>query len=337
MAITLRQSKQSSLTYADLDNNQQQFIHGLGVNGTNLEISRTELDSSNPPLAAVVVESLDLSAVATLPQLMTLATNTITLVGGGTVDISAATAVAANTTHASSTHISLGTTSTTALAGNTEVNNVSISNLDTALAASQILSLGDSTTHIEIEGSITDISGDEGINGQVLKSVTGTGSNRHVEWKDAIEEPDLLHVLSGISHQLVQIGQATTVAVGVGTVPDTTDGVKLDVNGKIRTTATVLTNSDRSLKEDIKTVEDPLNVVRSLRGVTYKLKSTQKNDIGVIAQEVEEVLPEIVGTDSKGLKSVQYSSLIGVLIEAIKALEEKVDMQGLEIKELKNL
>ena len=55
-----------------------------------------------------------------------------------------------------------------------------------------------------------------------------------------------------------------------------------------------------------------------LRGTSYEWKSSGKKALGVIAQEVEAVLPELVHTDDKGMKSVAYTELIPVLLEAIK-------------------
>ena len=87
--------------------------------------------------------------------------------------------------------------------------------------------------------------------------------------------------------------------------------------------------SDERLKDNIETLEDGLDKVEQLRGVTYT-RDGRKN-IGVIAQEVEKILPEIVLTadDEMGTKSVDYSRITAILIEAIKELSERV-------KELEN-
>ena len=82
--------------------------------------------------------------------------------------------------------------------------------------------------------------------------------------------------------------------------------------------------SDERLKDNIKTIENGLDKVEQLRGVTYT--RNEKENIGVIAQEVEKILPEIVLTadDEMGTKSVDYSRLTAVLIEAVKDLSAKV-------------
>ena len=82
--------------------------------------------------------------------------------------------------------------------------------------------------------------------------------------------------------------------------------------------------SDRNLKENITPVENALAIINSLNGYNFKWKNSGKDAIGVIAQEVEELLPQIVHTNSDGIKSVSYDSLIPILIEAIKELSKNL-------------
>ena len=87
--------------------------------------------------------------------------------------------------------------------------------------------------------------------------------------------------------------------------------------------------SDERLKDNIETLEDGLDKVEQLRGVTYT--RDDRENIGVIAQEVEKILPEIVLTadDEMGTKSVDYSRLTAVLIEAVKDLSARVkELEG---------
>ena len=85
--------------------------------------------------------------------------------------------------------------------------------------------------------------------------------------------------------------------------------------------------SDLNLKENIKTVDNALETVSTLRGVSFDWKETGKGSYGVIAQELEEILPDLVKNGE--VKSVNYNGLIGVLIEAVKELKK-------EVEELKN-
>lgn len=81
--------------------------------------------------------------------------------------------------------------------------------------------------------------------------------------------------------------------------------------------------SDLLLKENIKSIENSLEVINELRGVSFNWKQTHKPSIGVIAQELEEVLPELVSDGE--IKSVNYNGLIGVLIEAVKQLSKELE------------
>jgi diacylglycerol kinase family enzyme len=88
--------------------------------------------------------------------------------------------------------------------------------------------------------------------------------------------------------------------------------------------------SDVNAKKDIHTIEGALEKTLALRGVDYVLKETQQKQVGVIAQEVEQILPEVVSTSSDGTKSVSYGNIVGLLIEAIKEQQKQID----ELKKL---
>lgn len=125
------------------------------------------------------------------------------------------------------------------------------------------------------------------------------------------------------------------VGIGLGNPTFT-----LDVAGTVRS-GTYLYNSDARLKKNVRTVDDALDRVLQLRGVTYQWKRPEHDtpsgdQIGLIAQEVERVFPEAVITDpSSGLKSVSYGNLVSPLIEAIKQQHEIIEQQRREIDEIK--
>lgn len=95
------------------------------------------------------------------------------------------------------------------------------------------------------------------------------------------------------------------------------------ITGNLDTTGTVCSTSDRRVKDNIKTIENALEKVDNLRGVSYTKDG--KAEVGVIAQEVEEIVPEVVHTNNDGMKSVAYGNLVGVLIESIKELKAEVE------------
>ena len=88
-------------------------------------------------------------------------------------------------------------------------------------------------------------------------------------------------------------------------------------------------SSDKRLKDNIKPIENALDKVNKISGVTFEWnekshKETGKKDVGVIAQEIEEILPELVDNRSNGYKAVDYPKLTALLIEAVKDLSNQV-------------
>ena len=111
-------------------------------------------------------------------------------------------------------------------------------------------------------------------------------------------------------------------------------GLSIDASGNCTASGNVTAYSDRRLKTDIHTINDALGICGKLRGVSYKWIADGKASIGVIAQEVEEVIPEIVLTNQDvnpvtqeitEVKSVDYGKIVGVLINAINELKAEVD------------
>ena len=102
----------------------------------------------------------------------------------------------------------------------------------------------------------------------------------------------------------------------------TTVAATLTSAGTFTATADVCAYSDVRLKDNIEVIADPLDKVLKLRGVTFTRKDLDDNrtHMGVIAQEVEEVIPEVVITGDDGIKTVAYGNMVGLLIEAVKEL-----------------
>jgi hypothetical protein len=89
--------------------------------------------------------------------------------------------------------------------------------------------------------------------------------------------------------------------------------------------STVITStSDEKLKTNISTIQDPINIIKQLRGVEYNWKDNGQKSMGVIAQEVEKILPYLV-SENENSKSVMYSNMVGLLIEAIKEQQKQID------------
>ena len=89
-------------------------------------------------------------------------------------------------------------------------------------------------------------------------------------------------------------------------------------------------SSDIRMKEDIRPLENSLDKLDKIKGVKFKWNDIHKDfkgkeDIGVIAQDVEKVLPEIVTTRDTGYKAVDYQKLSVLLIESVKELKKEVE------------
>jgi hypothetical protein len=117
--------------------------------------------------------------------------------------------------------------------------------------------------------------------------------------------------------------------VGIG---DTDPADKLSVAGTIHATSTITgsditADSDERLKENIVTIPDALAKVLALRGVGFSLRADAAHEpkVGLIAQEVQAVFPEVVRAGEDGMLSVSYGSLVGALVEAVKAQQKQID------------
>lgn len=99
-------------------------------------------------------------------------------------------------------------------------------------------------------------------------------------------------------------------------------------HGNITAYGNLRAASDARLKTNVTTITDSLDMVTRMRGVYFERKNEPNRgvrNVGVIAQEIEEVLPEVVSYDDNDYRSVSYGNIVGLLIEAIKELKEKID------------
>jgi hypothetical protein len=117
----------------------------------------------------------------------------------------------------------------------------------------------------------------------------------------------------------------TTQTSGTQTVANVSSSKLTFVPSTGTLSATVMTStSDENLKENIVEISDALNTVMQLKGVEYNWKDNGEKGIGLIAQDVEKILPYLVSENENG-KSVMYSNMIGLLVEAIKQLKQEID------------
>jgi hypothetical protein len=104
-------------------------------------------------------------------------------------------------------------------------------------------------------------------------------------------------------------------------------GSSLSVTGSITASGDIIAYSDARIKTNVITINNALEKVLLLRGVTYARTDSDdtKEKIGVIAQEVQKVLPQVVFEQSNGLLGVSYGNMVGLLIEAIKEQQKEID------------
>lgn len=108
--------------------------------------------------------------------------------------------------------------------------------------------------------------------------------------------------------------------ISAGTIETTGD---ITANGTITSTE-FSTTSDARVKENIEDIQSPLEIAKQLRGVYFKYKGENQRKVGFVAQEVEKILPEVVHTNSDGLKSVNYGNITALLLEAIHELDSQI-------------
>jgi len=131
------------------------------------------------------------------------------------------------------------------------------------------------------------------------------------------------------------VDSSGSVGIGVNESTDLPLTYKLEVSGSIRTSAALYQSSDERLKTNIETIDNALTKVVSSRGVTFDRNNNIK-EVGVIAQEIQRTIPEVVSKDNNDYLSVNYNGIVGVLIEAIKEQDELIQNLYTRVQDLEN-
>lgn len=161
--------------------------------------------------------------------------------------------------------------------------------------------------------------------GDAVYMYTATGGNL----LNLVSGNVLIGTTTSAGYKLDVVGDTriTSGSLGVGVAPNATDG-RIDASNDIVAYQT----SDRRLKENITPIANALDKVKSLTGVEFDWKEETKHvhgyeghDTGIIAQEVQAVMPTAVRTNDSGYLSVRYEKLIGLLVEANKELAKRVE------------
>jgi hypothetical protein len=144
------------------------------------------------------------------------------------------------------------------------------------------------------------------VNGEPL-TASGGGANLVSDSVDTVRYVTFANNTSGVFSQ-ANVSTSLTFNPSTGTL-----------------SATIFNStSDLNKKYDVETIENSLNIVERLRGVGFRWKDNDKKSYGLIAQEVEEIIPELVETDHLGNKTLNYDAVIGFLVESVKELKKKL-------------
>ena len=158
-----------------------------------------------------------------------------------------------------------------------------------------------------------------------------------------------MRVRSGGGAAGIYIGDAADSFVGmtnsgqlgfyvVGNWVLTASGNPVGIDGNLSTTGEIFEGSDRRWKKDITSLSGSIGKLQAIKGYNYHWIDEKKGkslQTGVIAQEIEEIFPELVQTDEKGFKSVTYRGFIPHLIESVKELKKENDQLKADYAELK--
>ena len=153
--------------------------------------------------------------------------------------------------------------------------------------------------------------GGTGSSGQYLQS-TGSG----IQWATLVV--DATKIENGNS----KVDVASNANITVQTAG--TNCATFDTSNNLTVVGNVTAQSSIALKDNVTTITDGLSKILGLRGVEFDYKSNGQHNIGLVAEEVEEVLPELVHTTG-GIKSLAYQNIVAVLVEAVKDLKAEID------------
>ncbi len=195
----------------------------------------------------------------------------------------------------------------------------------------------------------TSIALNRGSASQTLTGVSIDGTAAGVPWTGVTGRPTAVSAFTNDSGYITSSGTATNFSsttqnsqfnsIGVGTAASGTAG-EIRANNNI----TAYYTSDAIFKENVKPIENALEKIMLVDGVEFDWTQQfmdarggedgyfiRRHDVGVIAQNIEKVLPEVVATKDDGTKAVKYDRIVSLLIEAIKDLKKELDELKLKI------
>lgn len=216
----------------------------------------------------------------------------------------------------------------------------------------EVMSSGNSSVYVEKQ---TDVAGEQVHSCLFVKSRSSAGDRSSLRFRHGDKTVAKVYSISdGDSRGSLNLetrtdsninfltdGAQTMSVQSSGRVGINTDepDSKLHVNGTV-TAVSYVTTSDARLKTNIRPIEEPMQIVRGLKGVKFDfINETDANDtpdhVGFLAQDVERVLPEVVKDGDSGYKAVSYQNITAVLVEAMKSQQTLIESQQRELESLR--
>ena len=202
-------------------------------------------------------------------------------------------------------------------------NAITSGKLDTNISIAGTLGVGSNLTvtgNLQVQGTTTSIT-------SASAQTVDLGDNDKIRLGDT-NDLEIYHdgsnsIINDGGTGNLQLATGGTVKLAITSTGATITG-GATVTGAVEATEFNAT-SDITLKEDLVLVSNPLEKISKLSGYTFNWKDTKKESVGIVAQEVEAIFPQMVSTGQDGYKRVNYDALIPVMIEAIKDLKRSLD------------
>jgi hypothetical protein len=224
-------------------------------------------------------------------------------------------------------------------------NNFEITNLKNNMILFQNNSLSASNNSISLLNNSFVIFEDANSN---VKIYLGKRISNPADWYDAIDHigfdtsvDDSINMYGNLNFRRtddsVIINSQTLnnkLKIGLGAVNSTTEGLYIDLSTIITSNltakkdilleGTILSTSDSNLKSNIVKIPNPLNKINNINGYTYIRTDTSNYETGLLAQEVKDILPEVVKFENNHY-NIAYGNMSGLFVECIKELNKKID------------
>jgi hypothetical protein len=318
----------------------------VNINATNFQLQGTTVNQNIKTLTLPVNTTISTFGKSLVDNTSAAAARTTLGLGSistlNSIDISSHTNLTAgtgitltgDTLSVNTSGVSLGgdLSGTAASATVTKLNGVAI----TADESSQLANINSSTISVAQWGYVGNMNQNVTSTSNVSFNIIqpGVGSSNGIRWEEGYGGYGGSDAAT-ITWDRTDGGENGQLAINVG--DDSNDNIYLnatggtDVANDLRVTGDVVAyfSSDERLKDNIVKLENPIEKIKQLNGVEFDWNNNQDtykgHDIGVIAQEVEKVLPELVTTRDNGYKAVRYEKIVALLIEAIKDQQSQID------------